>query len=97
MDADDDEAGRRLDSYLARIGDSLGHAKRRASFAVYFTGLMGEGARKSMEPIAARACGDPDYTDSWHQKLGHFITDSSWNDAAVRAIAAHEALEAMTA
>lgn len=94
---EDDEAGKRLDDYVNRIGDSLGHAKRRASFAVYFMGLLGEGDRKSMEPIAARACGDPKYADSWHQKLGQFITDSRWDDHAVRAIATREALEAMTA
>jgi len=94
---DDDDAGRRLDDYVNRIGGSLGHAKRRASFAAYFMGLMGEGDRKSMEPIAARTSGDPEYTDSWHQKLGQFITDSAWSDHAVREIAAREALEAMTA
>ena len=94
-DDDDDEAGRRLDDYLVRIGETLGHAKRRASFAAYFMGLMGDGDRKSMEPIAARACGDPEYADSWHQKIGQFITDSRWGDHAVRAIATREALEAM--
>jgi SRSO17 transposase len=97
MHDEDDEVGRRLDDYVSRIGDSLGHAKRRASFAAYFMGLMGEGDRKSMEPIAARTSGDPEYTDSWHQKLGQFITDSAWSDHAVREIAAREALEAMTA
>jgi SRSO17 transposase len=97
VDDEDEEAGRRLDAFMDGIGDCLENPRRRASFAVYFLGLMGDGARKSMEPIAARACGDPAQSDSVHQKLGHFITDSQWNDHAVRAVAAKEALEAMTA
>jgi SRSO17 transposase len=97
LDDEDEEAGRRLDAFIGKIGDCLGHAGRRASFAMYFHGLMGDGARKSMEPIAARTCGDPARSDSVHQKLGQFITDSQWDDHAVRAIAAKEALDAMTA
>jgi FOG: Transposase len=95
-DDEEEEAGLRLDAYVDKLGKCLGHAKRRASFAMYFLGLMGEGARKSMEPIAARTCGDPAQADSTHQKLGHFITDSRWGDHAVRAVAAKEALDAMT-
>jgi len=93
---EDEEAGRRLDAFIGRIGDCLGHVGRRASFAMYFHGLMGDGARKSLEPIAARTCGDPSRSDSVHQKIGQFITDSAWDDRAVRAIATREALEAMT-
>jgi SRSO17 transposase len=97
MHDDDEEEERRLDDFVARVGECLGHAKRRASFAMYFLGLMGEGSRKSMEPIAVRSCGDPEFADVTHQKLGHFITDSRWDDHAVRALATWEALHAMTA
>jgi hypothetical protein len=31
---------------------------------------MGDGERKSAEPMAARACPDPDLVDSAHQRLG---------------------------
>ncbi len=96
-DEDGEGEERRLDDFVTRVGECLGHAKRRASFAMYFLGLMGEGSRKSMEPIAARTCGDPEFVDATHQKLGHFITDSRWDDHAVRAIATWEALRAMTA
>jgi SRSO17 transposase len=59
-------------------------------------GLLAEGERKSMEPIAARACADPDETDAHHQRLQHFLTDSPWSDREVRRTAASYALGAMT-
>lgn len=98
MDEQLDEAAEdRLGEYFDRIGSILGHSKRRASFAMYAMGVLGDGARKSVEPIAARACGDPDETDAVHQRLLHFLTDSSWDDRPVRREAAREALGAMTA
>jgi SRSO17 transposase len=93
MDAD---ATRRLGEYFAEIGDVLGHKKRRASFATYALGLLGDGDRKSMEPIAARACGDRDETDAYHQRIQLFITDSAWSDRNVRRVATDYGLSAMT-
>jgi SRSO17 transposase len=88
----------RLDRYFNDdIGSVLGDERRRASFAMYAMGLFGEGDRKSVEPIAARACGDPDGTERAHDRLLHFITDSNWSDREVRRIAAKHALDAMTA
>jgi len=48
---------------------------------MYAMGLMGDGERKSAEPIAARACGDPELADAYHQRLTHFLCDSNWDDA----------------
>src|SRR5258706_1301275 len=64
---------------------------------MYAMGLFGEGDRKSVEPIAARACGEPDDTERAHDRLLHFMTDSKWSDRDVRRAAAKHALEAMTA
>lgn len=91
------DAQARLAQYLDRIGDLLGNKKRRASFAIYTMGLLGEGERKSVEPIAARACGDPTATDPLHQRLLHFLVDSAWSDAAVRGEAARHVVAALTA
>jgi SRSO17 transposase len=92
-----DEAGDgRFEAFLNEIGGVLGHAKRRASFAVYAMGLLTDGERKSMEPIAARMCGDPDGTSAAHQRLSNFITDSRWDDRAVRQVAARYAVSTMT-
>jgi SRSO17 transposase len=91
-----DTAGeRRLEGYLDRIGDVLGDAQRRASFATYAFGLLSEGERKSMEPIAARASGGPARASAAHQRLHHFIANASWSDRAVRRVATEYALRAL--
>src|SRR6266568_6141054 len=74
----------RLEKYFREIGDVLNEDRRRASFAMYAMGLFGEGDRKSVEPIAARACGDPEETERAHDRLLHFMTDSRWSDRGVR-------------
>jgi SRSO17 transposase len=74
----------------------LGEESRRASFALYAMGLLGDGERKSVEPIAARACPDPGKLDAMHQRLLHFAVDSRWSDREVRREAARYALDAMT-
>lgn len=89
------EAERRLQEYFDRIGSVLGNKKRRGSFAVYAAGLLGDGERKSVEPIAARACPEPNRVDSTHQSLLHFLTDSTWSDRDVRRLAARYVLDAM--
>jgi len=86
----------RLEDYLERIGKVLGDDHRRASFATYAIGLLGDGERKSMEPIAARACADPHRVDAEHQRLAHFVSNANWRDEEVRREAAAYGLEALT-
>ena len=88
-------AVQRLESYFQKIGDVLGNESRRGSFAVYAMGLLGDAERKSVEPIAARACPDPEKVDAVHQRLLHFAVDSKWSDQEVRRQAARYGLEAM--
>ena len=89
------DALQRLEEYFKRIGDVLGNVSRRESFAMYAMGLLGEGERKSVEPIAARACADPKKMDAIHQRLLHFMVDSRWSDRDVRREAAHYVVSAM--
>ena len=42
-------AEQRLQDYFDRIGKVLGRPERRASFAVYAFGLLGDGERKSLD------------------------------------------------
>jgi SRSO17 transposase len=88
-------AVQRLESYFQRIGEVLGNESRRGSFAIYAMGLLGDAERKSVEPIAARACPDPQKVDAMHQRLLHFAVDSKWSDPQVRQQAAQYALSAM--
>lgn len=87
----------RLTGYFDSIGTILGRCDRRESFALYAMGLLGEGERKSIEPIAARACGHPDLCRAYTDRLLHFIGVAPWSDERVRACAAQYALDAMTA
>jgi SRSO17 transposase len=89
-------AVQRLNGYFDHIGDLLGNKRRRESFAIYAMGLLGEGERKSFEPMACRACPDHKAADAAHQRLQHFATDSPWSDHDVRRGAAQYALNAMT-
>ena len=82
------------------VGAELQQKRQRTSFAAYALGLMGEGERKSCEPIAARAAtGDNDAerevdAGRGHDRLLHFLGYSPWNDEAVRLAAARYAIEA---
>jgi SRSO17 transposase len=85
----------RLEEYFDRIGSHLKDRRKRESFAMYASGILGDGERKSVEPIAARACADPSRVHNIHCKLLHFLGQSRWDDRAVRQEAARYALEAM--
>jgi SRSO17 transposase len=91
----DEAASARLKQYIDRLGTHLKDHRKRESFAIYAAGLWGEGERKSVEPIAARACGDPELTLHMHQKLLHFVRASRWSDAEVRLEAARHVCEAL--
>ena len=93
----DDAAQERLIGYFEGVGDLLGDPRRKASFATYAWGLLADGDRKSVEPIAARTCADPYETDPLHQRLCHFLVDAKWSDRGVRRAAARHAVEAITA
>ena len=93
----DRKGERRLAGYLDRIGGVLRTAPQRTSFATYALGLMGDGERKSAEPMAARACPDPELVDAAHQRLTYFTRDAEWSDRDVRREAARYALAVITA
>jgi SRSO17 transposase len=88
-------AAGRLEEFFGLVGNHLGDKRRRESFAMYAFGILGDGERKSAEPIAARACGDPKQTHNLHQKLLHFLAYSAWDDRAVRLEAARFAIDAV--
>ncbi|MEP7127064.1 MAG: transposase [Byssovorax sp.] len=48
--------------------------RKRGFFAMYALGILGEGERKSAQPIAARACGDDGEMQHTHDKLLHFLS-----------------------
>src|SRR5262249_19078413 len=78
-----------------RIGQHLRRSEQRASFATYALGIVGEGERKSVEPIAARVTGDERMCKRMHDNLLHFIGRSPWSDRLVRREGAKYAIEAL--
>lgn len=93
----DNAAKERLHQYIEGVGTILGHPKRKEAFANYTLGLFSTLERKSVEPIAALTCPDPERVDAAHQSLLHFVSISDWDDGAVRRFAAQYAMDAMTA
>lgn len=65
---------------VAFAGEMLGGLTRqdqRAAGELYVCGLLTDGRRKSMQPMAGAAGAD-------HQRLQQFITSSTWYYVAVR-------------
>ncbi len=78
----------RLVAYVEALTRSLGHADRGAPFRSYCTGLLLPGARKSVEPMAARV--EPGRVRAAHQSLHHFVAKADWSDEALlAAVRAH--------
>src|SRR5262245_26886098 len=92
----DAAAEERLRQYIDGLGKILGHPQRREAFALYTLGLFSNLEPKSVDPIAMLTCPDPERADAAHQSLLHFVSQSDWDDQAVRRYAARYAMEAMS-
>jgi SRSO17 transposase len=64
---------------LEWLAQAAGHADRTEPLRNYCTGLLLDGERKSVEPMAARLA--PDRVQSMHESLHHFVAQSPWSDA----------------
>jgi len=87
--------GRLQQFFYDDIGKHLRRPEQRASFATYAYGLLTDGERKSVEPIASRATGEERECQRMHDRLLHFVGDSPWNDRAVRREAARHVTAAL--
>ena len=67
----------RLEAFAAEMLGGLTRADQRAKGELYLRGLMLDGKRKSMQPMAARLGVD-------HQQLQQFVTSSTWDHVEVR-------------
>src|SRR5205085_8575523 len=83
----------RLEEFAAEMFAPLARRDQRDKGATYVRGLLTDGRRKSMQPMAERLGVD-------HQRLQQFITSSTWDYAAVRRnvarwFAGHQPVEAL--
>jgi SRSO17 transposase len=69
---------KRFAAYLDRLAQAAGHADRAVPLKSYCTGLLLDGERKSVEPMAARIA--PGKVRQTHQSLHHFVADALWSD-----------------
>src|SRR3954452_10793192 len=67
-----------LDDFVADVFASWRRSAWQARACHYLRGLMLDGRRKSIQPMAARLAGPHE------QALNHFVTNSPWDAAAVR-------------
>ena len=65
-----------LADFVEEFADDFGRSERRHWCGKYLEGLLREGERKSIEPLAARVGGD-------HQAIQQFVNQSPWDHAAV--------------
>src|SRR5688572_3459934 len=76
----------RLEAFAAEMFAPMARSDQRAKGETYLRGLLLDGRRKSMQPMAQRLGVD-------HQGLQQFVTTSTWDTAAVRARLARRAVD----
>ena len=72
-----DQVRPRLEAFAGQMLGGLARSDQRAKGELYLRGLMLDGKRKSMQPMAARLGVD-------HQQLQQFVTSSTWDHIEVR-------------
>ncbi len=83
----------RFAAYLDEIVSVLGHAGRVEPARAYCMGLLLPGARKSVEPMAARI--EPGRVQAAHQSMHHVVAKAAWDDAALLAAVRETVLPAI--
>jgi hypothetical protein len=77
-----------LEAFAGEVFEGFARSDQRSTGLTYLRGLMLEGQRKSMQPMAARLGTD-------HQRLQQFLTSSTWDYAAVRRRLAARAVQVL--
>lgn len=73
----------RFAAYVEGLASVIGHKDREQPLRDYCAGLMLQGERKSVEPIAAVTA--PARVAAQHQSLLHFVGEGRWSDERVLA------------
>lgn len=69
-----------LRTFVAELIRGMGRPERREAMQSYIYGLLLDGERKSMEPIAARLVSDPSEVVAMRQRLQECISVSTWDE-----------------
>jgi SRSO17 transposase len=71
---------RELTEYVESMTAAMGRPERRRAMGWYVTGLLLDGERKSIEPMAARLVDDPTEIEAMRQRLQQCVSISGWSD-----------------
>lgn len=71
---------RELTAYVDSLVAGMGRPERRQAMADYVTGLLLDGDRKSIEPMAGRLVDDVAAIQAMRQRLQQCVTVSPWSD-----------------
>lgn len=69
---------RELDTYADYLTAEMGRPERREAMQQYLTGLLLEGTRKSVAPMAARLAASEEQIPALRQRLQQCVTESRW-------------------
>lgn len=71
---------RELGDFLDDMVANMGRPERRSAMRHYITGLLLDGERKSVQPMAARLTKDASEADAMRQRLQDCVSLSPWSD-----------------
>ncbi len=74
---------RELTTFVDALTTGLGRSERRTAMGQYITGLLLDGERKSIEPIAARLVDDATEIQAMRQRLQQCVVVSTWDEATL--------------
>jgi len=75
---------RELTKFVEPLWDGLGRTERRRALSWYVTGLLLDGERKSVGPMAERLVEAPAEAEAMRQRLQQSVAFGSWSDDEVR-------------
>jgi SRSO17 transposase len=74
---------RELGEYIEWLTSGMGRPERREALGLYLTGLLLDGERKSIEPLASRLVDDISEIEGMRQRLQQCVTVSKWAEREV--------------
>ena len=67
-----------LDTFIEQLTAGMGRPERRAAMGLYLTGLLLDGERKSIEPMAARLVDSAGEVQAMRQRLQQCVVVADW-------------------
>jgi SRSO17 transposase len=73
-----------LREYFESMVEGMGRLERRRALQQYLTGLLLDGERKSIEPMAGRLVENPREREALRQRLQQCVSVAAWSDEEMR-------------